>query len=210
MQQATCAHSGATTGASPGNSHPFSTNRRGIIGALAAAPLVFAVAPASAAPASDWAKAEARYNAACKAACDYFEAVYDPMWKEIDAKSGPRPPRFVEVFAKDGASVKYPTTADVEYPPFPSYDHCRAAQKLSSEWYEKRIALEAEPFRAAISDELDRLYEVEFAARKALMETRPPNQRAMALKIRLALEDGDFLPDDREHLLADASRILGG
>lgn len=66
MQQATCAHSGVDTGASPGNAHDISTpSRRGILTAfaiapvVAAAPAIAASVPAGAAIPSDVARWEA-------------------------------------------------------------------------------------------------------------------------------------------------------
>lgn len=210
MQQATCAHSGADTGTSPGNFRQFSASRRGIIGALAAAPLALAVAPAAATSASPWANAEARYSAACNAASQYFEAVYQPLWKRFEEACGPQPPMFVDITFGNGSSRRYRFDPTTEWPPFQTYDPGREAQRRYVEWSDRSRKLERDPAWSAASDELDRLYDEEYLARKALMATAAPDQRALAFKLRLALENDDFLSIDREHLLADATRILNG
>ena len=210
MQQATCAHSGADTGTSPGNFRSFFASRRSVLLGLAAAPAasVAIAAPAIASPQqAAWARAEAYHDATIARAKTYFETVYDPMWKEIDAKCGPQPPRFVEVFAKDGSSIRYPADEGIEYPPFPTHDHCREAQRLRQEWYQRRIELENDPQRSAISDELDRLYEQEFAARTALINQPSPDAAAFATKVQLVLENEDIWDGERSALLADAARL---
>lgn len=210
MQQATCAHSGAATDTSPGISRQFSASRRGIIGALAAAPLALAIAPAGATPASAWARAEARYSAACKAASQYFEAVYQPLWKRFEEACGPQPPMLADITFGNGSTRQYRFDRTTEWPPSRTYDPGRDAQRIYFEWSDRSRKLERDPAWSAASEELDRLYDMEYAARKALMATPAPDQRALAFKVRLALENEDFLSIDREHLLADATRTLGG
>lgn len=209
MQQATCAHSGADTGTSPENFTNVSHSRRALfgfagIGAIALAAPIAAKVPQT----SRWDVLRKHWNDAAEAADQYWQNVYQPAVKRLEAFTGPTPAlHFLD--SAEGCEIRWKVHPNKRSPfGHPSLDkrHDDMADRWN-EWMARSAEAERQPGWQSASDNMDRLWGDEHRARNALVNEPAPDGQALALKLQLALGNDELWDADREALMADAARL---
>lgn len=215
MQQATCAHSGADTSTSPGNSSTFSApSRRKFLAALAIGPAASALSAVNAAAADTrpWDRKLAEYRAARGAADDFNESVYQPAWARLNKLAGKEPTLSFTHTARSGHVATFRMTRaniddyarNLAYGPL-----ARPVRDAWLVWEKRQERAERVVGWAAIVDRQDALDAVEYRTQAALIAEPAPDCEAVAIKLKVALErvSGELMDDDRNALLADLARL---
>lgn len=214
MQQATHAHSGATTGTSPANITNVSPSRRALLGFAGIGALALAAPLTAKLPASDrWDTFRLRWERASEAAANFHEFTYAPARERLEAFTGKSPPLHFDVTASNGQSVRHHVnsyTRSPFYVPHWNKQHDELADAWDA-WMERAAEGEARDGWQSISEKMDDLWSQEDRARKAMINEPAPHAKALALKVQLALprkvrqrsnsqfrRRGDLAADDRD------------
>lgn len=209
MQQATSANSGACTNTSPENFADAPHSRRSLlsfagVGALALAAPIAAKIPKT----SRWDVLRKQWDDANDVADGYWQDVYQPARKRIEAFTGAAPAlHFLD--NADGCEIHWKVHPRRRSPfkdPVLDKRHDDMADQWN-EWRARSNEAERDPAWQHISENMDRLWDEEHRARNALVNEPAPDGTALALKIQLAFGNDEIWDGDREALLADASRM---
>ena len=209
MQQATSANSGACTDTSPENYTNISHSRRSLLGFAGIGALALAApVAAEASYTSRWNVLRKQWNDAADVADQYWQNVYQPARKQIEAFTGATPALHFRDSA-DGCEIHWKVHPRRRSPfgdPVLDKRHDDMADRWN-EWMERSAEAERDPVWQRVSENMDRLWDDEHRARNALVAEPAPDGTALALKIQLALGNDEIWDADRESLLADASRM---
>lgn len=209
MQQATHAHSGADTGTSPENISNVSHSRRAVLGFAGVSALALAAPIAAKLPAaSRWETLRKQWNDAAETADQYWQSIYQPARKRIEAFTGATPAlHFVD--DADGCAIHWKVHPRRRSPfgdPALDKRHDDMADRWN-EWMSRSDQAERDPVWQHVSQNMDRLWDDEHRARNALVNEPAPDGAALALKVQLALGNDELWDGDREALFADAARL---
>jgi hypothetical protein len=212
MQQATCAHSGASTGTSPQkfelNSSP---SRRAVLG-FAGGATVLALSGSGASAATPitnrWDELLARYEASANAASAYWEHTYQPQCERIDAMVGKMPSLWIEHRTASGECFRVNVDPLCTDPPQTFLvEERREVIRKWTEWSDRYRGIDRDPAFASVTVRMDELWAVEDSARTALMDEPAPTVRALAIKVKLAFANDEMWETDRDALLVDVARL---
>jgi hypothetical protein len=164
-------------------------SRRGLLGAIALAPIVATVATCAPQPArahvdrSAWDRAIASYEAAKADAARYSEEVYDPAMARALAKA-PRPPLKFSIAAKNGQVAEHRLYIDRlhDYDDHVSPQFRIAAAEQRQLWEAHRAAYDDEGLDD-IDDEWARLIDEESARWDEVILTPAPHLAAVQWKM---------------------------
>ena len=188
-------------------------NRRGILGFAAGAGAIALASPIAAMPsrADRWSALRLRYEQAAHVADDYWRRAYEPGMARLNVIDEEQPPLWFEHRATNGQVGRFRVDPKLTAPAFPSpllNDLHAAAATTWNEWYKRRCHAELETEWSGIAQRMDQLWSVEDAARSALMKEPAPNAAALALKVKLALDNDELWVSDRKALVADLERLV--
>lgn len=188
-------------------------SRRRLLAAVATAPAlalaITPVSPVAATELSDWHRLRGTFEAARAAADRYHRRTYKPFWDEVEAATGVAPSLLLARTARDG-TVRHvriaPGSSSADYLPGQQAEVATILDNYRA-WWARFEASEGRPDWTAVRDQMDRLFDAEEAARRALMAKPAPDGEALAYKVSLALESDELAPTDRAVLHRDAVRV---
>lgn len=183
-------------------------NRRGLLAGLALTPALAAI-PAAAIAADRWNMLRARYEQAAADVRAFDETIHQPARDRVDAIVGPRPPLWFEHTARSGQTARFAVIANGCSPYVgPPYQQLHdAALARWQAWNARDEAASSDPHWRAIDAKMARLWDVEGAARIALMAEPAPDGTALAFKVHVALTNDELWDEDRSVLVDDARRL---
>lgn len=155
-----------------------------------------------------WDRLRAAWETAVAAAEEYHAAHYTPARSRLDEAVGPLPPCTHVITATSGRACTYKIDINADWPPFPAFDPLREKQQALRDWFARSAECERHPDWVEASRQMDALWEVEDAARSAMMTEPAPDGTAFALKVQLALGNDEMWDSDREALLSDLARLV--
>jgi hypothetical protein len=210
MQQATCAHSGADTGTSPEKITNVSPSRRALLGFAGVGAIALAAPLAARIPVtSRWNILQKQWNDAAEAADQYWQHVYQPARKRIEAFTGATPDLYF-LDDSNGGGIRWKVHPRRRSPfgdPVLDKRHDDMADRWN-EWMARSAEAERQPDWQNVSEHMDRLWDSEHLARNALVNEPAPDGAAFALKVQIAMGNDHVWDGDREALIADAARLL--